>query len=213
MATTPQSPRAPVPPPPPRSGNYGVTIALLILGFIVLFCGMAIWVGFRVLTRGVHVSVNDSGGANKEVSIKTPFGGIEVNKDVSAASLGIPMYPGATRRSGHDDASVNMNFGDNMLRLTVAKFHSSDSFDRVKSFYEDRLTAEAGKFTLNNTTFDSNNRDKEEGNFIRKDREGKTVYEIKRHDSEKVVAIKDEGDGTSIDLVRISHGKEEDQAN
>src|SRR6266568_925751 len=104
MSTTPQPPRPPVAPPPPRSGSYAVAIALLVLAFIVLFSGMALWVGFRVLSRSVHVQVNDTGGEKKEVSIKTPFGGIEVNKEVSEAALGLPMYPGAIRRSGHDDA-------------------------------------------------------------------------------------------------------------
>ena len=209
MATTPQPPRPPVAPPPPRSGSYAATIALLVLAFIVLFSGMALWVGFRVLSRAVRVQVNDTGGEKKEVTIKTPFGGIEVNKEVSEAALGLPMYPGATRRSGRDDATVNMNFGDNMARLVVAKFHTSDPFDKVKDFYDQRLASEVGKFTVKETPFDSDQWDKGEGNFIRKDREGKTVYEIKRNDSEKVVAIKDVGDGTSIDLVRISHGKEE----
>jgi hypothetical protein len=213
MATTPQPPRPPVAPPPPRSGSYAVTIALLVLGFIVLCSAMALWVGFRVLTRGVHVSVNDTGGDKKEVTIKTPFGGIEVNKEVSEASLGLPMYPGATRSSGHGDATVNMNFGDNMARLVVAKFHTSDPIDKVKDFYDQRLTSEVGRFSVNQTPFDSDKWDKTEGNFIRKDREGKTVYEIKRADSEKVVAIKDVGDGTSIDLIRISHGKEKEETN
>ena len=108
---------------------------------------------------------------------------------------------------------MNMNFGDNMARLVVAKFHTSDSFDKVKDFYDQRLSSEAGKFTFKETPFDSNQWDKGEGNFIRKDREGKTVYEIKRSDSQKVVALKDVGDGTSIDLVRISHGKEKEETN
>ncbi len=209
MATTPQPPRPPMPPPPPRSGSNAVAIALLILAFIVLCSAMALWVGFRFLTRGVHVQVNDTGGPQKEVSIKTPFGGIEVNKQVNEAAFDLPIYPGAKRLTGHDDATVNMQFGDNIARIVVGKFHTSDPFDKVKAFYEERLTAEEGKFTLNNTTWDSNNWGKEDGNFIRKDREGKTVYEIKRHDSEKVVALKDEGDGTRIELVRVSKGKDE----
>jgi hypothetical protein len=209
MGTTPQPPRPPVAPPPPRSGSHVVAIALLVLAFIVLVSVMGIWVGFRILSRGVHVNVNDRGGDQKEVSIKTPFGGIEVNKEISEASLGLPIYPGATRSSNHDDATVNMSFGDNMARLVVAKFHTSDSFDKVKAFYEDRLTAEEGKFKLNHTTFDSANWGKEEGNFIRKDREGKTVFEIKRNNSEKVVALKEDGDGTHIDLIRVTHGKGE----
>jgi hypothetical protein len=209
MANSPQPPRPPVPPPPPRSGSHVVAIALLVLAFIILVSIMGIWVGFRILSRGVQVHVNDAGGRQKEVSIKTPFGGIEVNKGVNEASLGLPIYPGAKTISDHGDASVNMQFGDNLARLVVAKFETSDGFDKVKDFYQQRLTSKEGKFTPRNGDFDAGHWDKEDGNFIRKDKEGKTVFEIKRSDSEKIVALKDNGDGTHIDLVRISHGKEE----
>jgi hypothetical protein len=209
MGTTPQPPRPPIPPAPPRSGSYVIAIALLILAFIVLVSSMALWVGFRILTRGVHVQVNDAGGDKKEVSIKTPFGGIEVNKEINEAGLGLPIYPGARTVSEHNDATVNMQFGDNLARLVVGKFETSDGFDKVKDFYQLRLTAKEGKFTPRGDEFKSGQWDKEEGNFIRKDREGKTVFEIKRSDSEKVVALKDIGNGTRIELVRISHGKQD----
>jgi hypothetical protein len=217
MATIPQPPRPPVAPPPPRSGSQVVAIALLVLAFIVLVSVMGIWIGFRVISRGVAVHVNDQGGDKKEVSIKTPFGGIEVNKDINEASLGLPIYPGSKPFSDHNDATVNMQFGDNMARIVVGKYETSDAFDKVKDFYQDRLTARDGKFTFKSGDFDSSNWDKNwgkdwdknEGNFIRKDREGRTVYEIRRHNDEKVVVLRDLGASTRIDLVHIGHGTQE----
>jgi len=174
---------------------------------------MGIWVGFRVLTRGVSVNVNDQGGDKKEVSIKTPFGGIEVNKDINEASLGLPIYPGAKPVSEHNDATVNMQFGDNMARIVVGKFEAPDTFDKVKEFYQDRLTSKDGQFTVKSGDFDSDHWDKDwnknEGNFIRKDRQGRTVYEIRRHNNEKIVVLKDQGGSTRVDLVHISHGQQE----
>ena len=211
MGTTPQPPRPPAPPPPPQSSSSVVVIVLLVLGFIVVFSCFGLWIGFRILSRGVHVQVNDKGGSQKEVTIKTPFGGIEVNKQVNAASLGLPLYPDAKTLSDHDNATINMQWGSEAgLRLVVAKYQTPDAFDKVKEFYQDRLTAEVGKFTPENieihTEHDWNG---EEGNFIGTDKEGKTVFEIKRKGYMRIVALKSEWDGTRIDLVNIRHGKVE----
>ena len=71
MDTYPQPPRPPAPPQAPASGSNFAVIALLILALIVVMGGMAVWLGLRVLSSAVHVNVAD--GANKEVSIKTPW--------------------------------------------------------------------------------------------------------------------------------------------
>ena len=211
MSTAPQPPRPPLPPPAPRSGSHVVAIALMVLALIILVSVVALWTGFRILSRTVHMQVNDAGGGKKEVSIKTPFGGIEVNKDQTAseASLDLPFYPGATPAPNHEDASVNMRFGNNALRIVVAKFQTTDTFNKVKDFYQERLTRQVGKFEPKDIEFDPSHWDNEEGNFIGKNKEGKTVFEIKKHDHMRVVALKDNGDGTDIELVRVSHGKED----
>lgn len=212
MATTPLPPRPPVPPPPPQSGSSAVAIALLVLGFIVVVSVFGIWVGFRVLSRGIQVHVNDKGGDKKEVSIQTPFGAIEVNKNgVTEGSLGMPIYPGAKSASDHNDATINMRFGNEAsLRIVVGKFHTSDDFDKVKGYYQEGLTAQVGQFTPRSIVeFDPSHWGEDEGNFIGKDKEGKTVFEIKRKDSVKIAALKSEWDGTRIELVHIDHGKNE----
>ena len=214
MATTPQPPRPPAPPPPPKSGSHVVAIALLVLALIVVVCGATLWMGFRIISRGIHVQVNDAGAAKKEVSIKTPFGAIEVNKNtaVNESSLGLPIYPSAKSVSDHDDASVNMQFGSHALRIVVGKFQTSDALDKVKDFYQERLTHEVGKFTPKDKgiEFNPGHWDNEEGNFMGKDREGKTVFEIKRKDYVKVAALKNDSGGTRIELVRVSHGEKDD---
>lgn len=150
MGTTPQPPRPPAAPPPPNSGSSAVAIALLVLAFIVVVSLFGVWMGFRILAHGVQVHVSKEGGDKKEVSIKTPFGDIEVNKNGGAteATLGLPIYPGAKSVSDHGDATVNMRFGSEAaLHLVVAKYHSPDGFDKVKEFYQGRLTSEVGQFT------------------------------------------------------------------
>jgi hypothetical protein len=175
-------------PSPPRTGSNVVPIVLLSLALIVLVCVMAVWASLRFIAHEVRISVNDEDAARKAVSIKTPFGAIQVNKNgaVSEAALGLPVYPGATRMRDQDSASVILGLpGDAGLNLTVAKYRTPDAIEKVKAFYQDRIGKEVTKFR-------------------ERDREGKTVFEIKVGDDVKVVALKGEFEGTRIDLVHVS---------
>ena len=74
--------------------------------------------------------------------------------------------------------------------MQVAKFETSDPFEKVRAFYKQRLAAEVTKFTD-------------------KDAEGRTVFEIKTGNQERVVALKGAGSKTVIELVRVSFGTDE----
>ena len=189
MDTYPQPPRAPAPPQPPRShGNY-VVIALLLLALIVVVGATGIWVGLHILSRAVHVDVEDN--IKKQVSIKTPVGSLEVNHDLNEAGLGLPIYPGATRLTDHGSATVNIDIADQAnVRVLAGKFETPDSLDKVRDFYHGRLGEQVTKFTERNE-------------------DGKTVFEIKHDKQEKVVALKSNGDKTLIELVRVSQGSAE----
>ena len=191
MSTSPQPPRPPVPPQPPRSGSNIVAIALLVLALIVLVSGIAVWTGLRFLSHNLRMQVEERGGGNKEVSINTPVGSIEVHHDVTEDSLGLPIYPGATRVKDKDSAAVNLGFGgEASVQVLAAKFETSDSLERVKAFYKEHLGSEVTKFT-------------DQGS------EGKTTFEIRTHNLEKVVALEGGGSRTLIKLVRVSFGKNE----
>lgn len=184
MDTYPQPPRPPAPPQAPGSGSNFAVIALLILALIVVMGGVAVWLGLRVLSSAVHVNVAD--GAKKEVSIKTPLGSLEVNHELNEASLGLPIYPGATRLTEHDSVNLNFDIGDQTnFRVLAGKFETPDSLEKVRAFYHDHLGDQVTKF-----------RDKDE--------EGDTVFEIKEGKLEKAVKLKANGDKTVIELVRIS---------
>ncbi|HMD86328.1 MAG TPA: hypothetical protein VKO18_16685 [Terriglobia bacterium] len=189
MATGPQPPRPPAPPQPPGSGSHAVTIALLIVALIVLVAGIAVWEGVRFLASAVHVQVENQAGGKKEVSIRTPFGSIEVNKDVNEASLGLPIYPGATHIKEQGSAAVNLDIAEEaQLHVLAGRFETPDSLDKVVAFYHDRLGDQVTKYT-------------------ERDGEGKTVFEMKHDKHDKVVALKNSGDKTVIELVRVSEGK------
>ena len=189
MSTSPLPPRPPAPPQPPGSrGNY-VVIALLILALIVVMGGLAVWGGLHFLASAVHVQVENQGGGKKEVSVKTPFGSVEVNKDINEASLGLPIYPGATRIKEHGSATVNLDIADEAkLHVLAGRFETPDSLDKVVAFYHDRLGDQVT-------------------NFKDRNEEGKTVFEIKHDKQDKVVALKSSGDKTVIELVRVAEGQ------
>ncbi|MGA2476609.1 MAG: hypothetical protein ABSF73_08320 [Terriglobia bacterium] len=191
MSTSPQPPRAPVPPQPPRSGSNIVAIALLVLALIVLVSGIAVWTGLRFLSHNLRMQVAERGGRGKEVSINTPVGSIEVHHDVNQDSLGLPIYPGATPVKDKDSAAVNLGFGgEASVQVLAAKFETSDSLERVKAFYKEHLGSEVTKFTDRGS-------------------DGKTTFEIKTHNLEKVVALEGGESRTLIKLVRVSFGKNE----
>ena len=192
MGATPQPPRAPAPPPPPRSSSNIVAIVLLILALIIVVCGVSIYTGVRFLSHTVQVNVaKDGQGKEKDVSIRTPVGNFEVRKDaeVSEVSLGLPFYPGAQRVTADGSAGASMAFpGENRVRIVGGKVDTPDDPDKVEKFYQDRIGSQVTKFTQH-------------------DREGKTVFEIKDKDEERVVALKNSATGTRIELVRVLHGQ------
>ena len=191
MSSAPHPPTPPAPPAPARSSSNIVAIVLLLLALIVIVSGLVVWGGLRYISRGVQVHVSDAKNG-KQVSIQTPVGSFEVNKtEVSEAQLGLPIYPGATRAKDGDSAAVSMNFGgEHAVHLTVGKFETTDDLDKVRSFYQTRVGNEVTKFT-------------------EKDNEGKTVFEIKHRGQERIVALKNTGGGTRIELVRVEHGAEQ----
>jgi len=200
MSTTPQPPRPPgppqVPPPPvapqpPRSGSNIVAIALLVVALIVLVSGIAVWTGLRFLSHNLNVQVKQEGGSQKDVAINTPVGSMEVHKDVNIDNLDLPIYPGAIRVKDKDSASVNFAFGGEAgVRIMAARFETTDSPEAVKSFYKEHL----GNAVTKVTDHGSN---------------GKSSFEIKNGDLDKVVEIETQGSKTVIKLVRIAVGKGE----
>jgi hypothetical protein len=164
---------------------------MLLLALIVVLGAVGVFVGVRVLTNAVHVNVDRADSGKKNVSIKTPLGSLEVNQGVNEASLGLPIYPGATAIKENDSATVNLDIADETkLRVLAGKFETPDAFDKVVAFYHDRLGNDVTKFK-------------------EKDEEGKTVFEIKHDKQTKVVALKSADNKTVIELVRVSEGRPE----
>jgi len=181
MATSPAPPR----PPAPSRSSPVIVIVLLVLALIITVAGMAVWVGLHFISRAVHVETAQGSNGQKAVSVRTPIGSLEVNPQVSEASLGLPVYPGAARMKDDDwAATIKFNFADDAnVRVLAGKFETTDPFEKVRDFYRERLGNQVTKYQD-------------------KDQEGKTVFEIKGDKQKKVVALRSLGGKTVIDLAR-----------
>ena len=121
--------------PPPAQGNgNGLKIVLIVVGVIlvigVLGLGALTFVGLRIAK---HTRVKQEGD---HVKVETPFGTVESTKDPEQAAkdLGIEIYPGAeVRQNGAASATLGN------LHTVSAEFDSSDSVDKVCSFYKSKF--------------------------------------------------------------------------
>src|SRR5512142_2662272 len=111
-----------------------VNKAVCVLTGLVLAAGIS---GCRI-----HVD-KDSNGKDKNVQVDTPFGGVHVNTNqVTAADLGLPVYPGAELVKDKDNdksADINMGFGEWTLRVRAVNYATPDSQDKVTAFYKKAL--------------------------------------------------------------------------
>ena len=102
-------------------------------------------IGALLLLTGCSVRVNKDGrGEDRDVSVHTPFGGVEVNKDkTGAAALGLPAYPGAVLNAGNDGDSksvdLHLGFAQWQVHVQVADYTTRDPQAKVEQFYKAAL--------------------------------------------------------------------------
>jgi len=107
------------------------------------------WTGVLVLgvtlaAAGCHVQVDKGkNGEDKNVRIETPLGGMQVRSgQITAADLGLPVYPGAQLTldsDGDKSADVRMGFGQWQMRVDVVTYTTPDAQSKVIGFYKNVL--------------------------------------------------------------------------
>ena len=144
-----------VPPPPTTSGNTVLKIVLIVVGVFVLLGVMVagvIGIGVYKIAKNAH---KDSSG---NVSISTPGGSITAGQsaNVSAADLGVDLYPGATTGEG----SMNMKTPNGSM--VTAVYLSPDPSDKIVGFYKEKLGDQASIVqTSNGTVLSAGEKDKD----------------------------------------------------
>jgi zinc ribbon protein len=137
-ATAPSSPTpSPAPTPAqaaPQGSSNALKLVLIVVGAVivigVLGLGALTFVGLHIAKR---TRVHEEGD---HVKVETPFGTVESTKDPeqAAKNLGVDVYPGAEVQK---DGASSSAFGN--MRTVNANFESSDSVDKVCSFYKSRF--------------------------------------------------------------------------
>jgi len=106
--------------------------------------GLLAGLALLAMIAGCRVHVDkDANGAEKNVQVDTPFGGVHVNTNqTTAADLGLPVYPGAQTVSDddkHKSADVHLGFGEWELRVRAVSYATPDKQDQVLAFYKKAL--------------------------------------------------------------------------
>jgi hypothetical protein len=185
--------RPPNPTQSQKSSGKVLLIVILVLATMIAASVFAIYMGVRILSHSISFREVRGTGGNKEVSIKTPVGSVEIHQATEAnlGLLGLPVYPGANRITDNGNASLTANFGNqNLVGVLAAQFETDDPIQKVRMFYENHL---GGRVTR----------------YIEKDSQGKTVFEIKTVGQEKIVALRERRDRTRIELIKLVHGNDE----
>lgn len=189
MGSSPPPSGPPIEPPERRM----VGTAMVIVGLIIAVAIAVVWFGFHLLSNHVYVKVTERTPNSKVVTVKTPVGDFKIarERNISDLQIGLPIYPGAMRErvtGNNDSIAVSFSLPQQVnLRVAVAKFDTPDPIAKVRQFYKQQL---GGEVTSLSRTGD----------------DGKTVFEIKYGQQDKVVILKPRDGGTHIELVRFFHG-------
>lgn len=168
-----------------------------------------------LIASGCRVSVDKAkNGEDKNVKVDTPFGGLHVRSDdVSAADVGLPIYPGAqvsSDKDGDKSADVHFGFGEWQFRLKVVNYQSSDPQSKILGFYKKELGRFGDVIECKDKEPVGSPTATQEG-LTCSDEGGKAKVNIsenltlkagsKRH--QHIVAIEDQNGGTKFSLVQL----------
>ena len=131
---SPAATAAPPAPPASTGGGSALKVVLIVIGVIFLIGA----VGIASLTMiGIHLAKRSRVRQNGDsVTVETPFGKVESSKDPNQAvkDLNVDIYPGAQVESR---GAASASFGN--IHTVTAMFESSDSVDKVCSFYKSKF--------------------------------------------------------------------------
>jgi len=165
----------------PRRG--GILSGLLFTGLAII---VLLIVGSLYVVRNVRVQTAHRNGGD-DVSIETPAGSMKIraHEDLDPAALGLPIYPGATRRKDSGAATFEWNSADGRSDKGVAvggaSLYTPDSAPKVLAFYRAQLP----------------------NWVIYSERDGSTRFELKDGGVRRIVVIHEKNDGTHIGVATI----------
>jgi hypothetical protein len=163
----------------------------------------------------------EKNGQDKKVDIDTPLGGIHVNKDVDAADVGIPVYPGARLvpedNSGNDkSANVNISGFGFGLKVVALEYESDDAPAKLLAFYKDKLKNYGAVLECHTSGFNVNadvkTSDEKRHELTCEGSSGNNIeLKVGTKENQHLVEVEPNGKGSKFSLVYVrTHGKRGD---
>jgi hypothetical protein len=168
------------------------------------------------MVAGCRIQQNDLGEYGN-LKIALPFGNMQVKTSDKAVvqELGLPDYPGSvlqvTEGEPNGTTELKINLGRFRLRVDTASFMSTDSPDKVRSFYRSALSqygevieCQDGKpiSTLTQTS-EGLTCDKEKSADLYNDDPDKLLLKAGRKQHQHIVAIDPTGNGSKLQVVAV----------
>jgi hypothetical protein len=167
--------------PSTRRGGVLSGLLFMFLAIIVLAIATGLYIARNVRVQTTHRHGGD------DVSIETPGGRINIraHEDLDPAAVGIPIYPGATRRKDSGVASLEWASADGTVEKGVsfagAGLYTPDPEFKVLEYYRTQLP----------------------GWLVVTDRDGSTRFEFRKGGYKRMIAIHEKNDGTHIGIASI----------
>lgn len=181
-----------------------------------------------LLAAGCKVDVHkNNASGNKDVKIQTPFGGMNVQTNqTTAATMGLPTYPGAQMVTGDGDdnsANVSMGFGPWHLVVKVVHYQTTNPQSDVVEFYRKALSQFGDVIACNGDTPAGTPAQTREG-LTCNENNGHNHVDLRDSDNgfnlragsphhQWIVGFKDEGPGTHFSLIELELPTHDSQSN
>ena len=139
IAAAPPAPTSLTPAAAPKGGSSALKVILIVFAVIV---GIGILGIATIGIVGYHIAKSSHVTQEGDrVKVETPFGTINANDPEQAAKdLGVDIYPGAQVQK---NGAADITFGP--VHTVAANFVSSDSVDKVCTFYKSKFPASTVK--------------------------------------------------------------------
>jgi hypothetical protein len=157
---------------------------------LVLFVGVSVVIvmlaGAYLIARTVRVNTTHRNRGD-DVSIETPAGRMDIraHEDLDPASIGLPIYPGATREKNSGAASFEWSSADGKddksVSVGAAALFTPDSSSKVLDWYRTQLP----------------------NWIVVTGHDGATRFELKEGGHKRIVAIRSRSDGTHIGVASV----------
>lgn len=154
------------------------------------------------------IGVKDDGeGHAKKVDIETPAGSLHVRETSDISETGLALYPGATKTAEGDEkhgANVSLEGPEGQgLRIIAMEFRSTDSPEKVGSFYRDQLK-KYGEVTVCKGDLNFEGPPDKKNAVCRPNNSGEISYAAgSGEDNQRIVAVKPEGSGSKFGVVYL----------